>query len=31
MLALMEERKSQISVLPVVNDDNKICTGYKTS
>ena len=26
-LTLMEERKSQISVLPVVNDDNKICTG----
>ena len=26
-LTLMEERKSQISVLPVVNDDDKTCSG----
>ena len=26
-LTLMEERKSQISVLPVVNDDYKTCSG----
>ena len=26
-LTLMEERKSQISVLPVVNDDDKTCYG----
>jgi len=26
-LTLMEERESQISVLPVVNDDEKLCFG----
>ena len=26
-LTLMEERESQISVLPVVNDDEKLCCG----
>ena len=26
-MILMEDRKSQISVLPVVNDDGKTCTG----